>query len=498
MTSHCVDPYLSEFAAIVSFALNVTCTPDSELARRLTSGRRGFSTNVPPRRLVRLAFDDQVWCREGDADHLVRIVDELIGLKRKCYLAVKRAIRNYVTGLHRLADDPELTYTLLVASIESLTQNFEGPSPNWEDYPEEKRRRIDEALEKGDEETKERVKKALLDMDHTAAKRRFCDFVFEHIQPTFFREEALRLDNPIGRSHLYGALKKAYDLRSRHIHTLKELPELLTAGFSHGEIYRANRETMLTFQGMSRLARHVITEYIARQPKVDTEDYDYRPERAGIVTAPLAPKYWVGRVENLNVSSGQRQLEGFLCQVGAVVAQETDATLTDLQNMLVQVEKMLPKMNGTQRKPFLTIYILYNRLVLPDTPMENFEKVNKRYLTEIKSPSVEAMLLHLLLGIVPEWSNPEHYAVHDNYLRDQGKRSCLKVPQNLKTGLSLTLAERYRVSGEEERARDLISVAVENCPGNTALYQLEQTFAPELPIGWAPEAGQPTASQSHR
>ena len=36
--SHGVDPYLSEFTAIVSFALNVTCTPDSELARRLTSG----------------------------------------------------------------------------------------------------------------------------------------------------------------------------------------------------------------------------------------------------------------------------------------------------------------------------------------------------------------------------------------------------------------------------------------------------------------------------
>src|ERR1035441_6074259 len=28
LVSHGMDPYLSEFAAIVSFALNVTCTPD--------------------------------------------------------------------------------------------------------------------------------------------------------------------------------------------------------------------------------------------------------------------------------------------------------------------------------------------------------------------------------------------------------------------------------------------------------------------------------------
>ena len=256
--------------------------------------------------------------------------------------------------------------------------------------------------------------------------------------------------------------------------------------------------TLLTFQGMSRLARHVITEYIARQPKVNTENYGYRPERAGIVTASLAPIYWVGQFENLNVSSGQRRLEGlFFSQVRAVIAQETDATLTDLRDMLVYAEKMLPQMNSTQRRPFLTIYFLYKRLVLPDTPMENLEKVNKRYLTEIERPSVVAMLLHLLLGTVPEWSIPEHNAVHDSYLRDQGKRSCLEIPRNLKARLTLALAERYRLAGKADHARDLISMAVENCPGNTALFQLEQTFDPELPISWTPEAGQPNGAQSH-
>ena len=39
VASHGVDPYLSDFAAIVSFALNVTCTADSELTRRLTGGQ---------------------------------------------------------------------------------------------------------------------------------------------------------------------------------------------------------------------------------------------------------------------------------------------------------------------------------------------------------------------------------------------------------------------------------------------------------------------------
>ena len=139
VASHGVDPYLSDFAAIVSFALNVTCTADAELTRRLTGGQHSSLASVPPANLVRRVFDNRVWCQDEDADRLVKVAEDLIGLQRKNYLAAMRAIRNYVRGLHRLADDPELTYTLLVASIESLAQGFKARSPDWEDYPEDKR-----------------------------------------------------------------------------------------------------------------------------------------------------------------------------------------------------------------------------------------------------------------------------------------------------------------------------------------------------------------------
>ncbi len=39
VVSHGIEPYLLDFSAVVSFALNVTCTPDSELAARLTDPR---------------------------------------------------------------------------------------------------------------------------------------------------------------------------------------------------------------------------------------------------------------------------------------------------------------------------------------------------------------------------------------------------------------------------------------------------------------------------
>ena len=43
--------------------------------------------------------------------------------------------------MHRLADDLELAYTLFVASIESLAQQFDAFQPGWDDYDEAKRRK---------------------------------------------------------------------------------------------------------------------------------------------------------------------------------------------------------------------------------------------------------------------------------------------------------------------------------------------------------------------
>ncbi len=488
VASHGIDPYLNDFSAIVSFALNIICTPDPELTRRLTSGLSGPLVDTPPKSLVRRVFDDQIWCKDNDADHLVKIANDLIGLRRVDYVAAMRAIRNYVSGLHRLADDPELTYTLLVASIESLAQRFDADGLDWEDYPDDKRRRIDVALKEADDQTKTRVREALLEIEHVAARRRFCDFAIDHVKSSYFREEALELDNPVGRADLRGALNQAYDLRSQHIHTLKELPTLLTAGFHHGETFRVDRVTMLTFQGLTRLARHVITEFIRRQPKVDKEPYDYSSELAGIVQVPLAPQYWIHHIDDLTVSSGQMRLEGFLIQVESVNRQRADASVTDLRELLAKVEKLFPNMNKTQRRPFLALYILFNRLAMRGSPLKNVEVVEKKYEKELENPSVEAMLLHLLLGTVPNWSLAKHQAVHDGYLRDQGKRNCLRVPPGLRAGLSLALAERYRESGNTECARNLIATAVENLPGNAALLQREQNFDPAEPIDWRLES----------
>lgn len=483
LLSHGIDPYLSDFAAVVSFALNVTCTPDHDLTLRLLGGHPGPSVQYPPSQLVRRIFDDRVFCRPEDEVQLFELVGQLISLERRSFLAAMRAIRSYVTGLHRLADDYELAYTLLVVSMESLAQDFDDFDPRWEDYDQRKRTCIDAALTGADEDVAARVRTALLEMEHVALGRRFRAFVLDHLQPSYFRGEARDLVNPMTRADLDAALRQAYRLRSQYIHELKELPAILKIP-GQRDTTSLGHEVVLTFQGLARLAHHVISTFIERRPKVHREEYDYSGERAGILQVQMAPQYWIGDVAGLDPHSGPERLEGFLKQVAACLSQEPGATVTDLRKALTQVEGMLPEMSTDQRRSFIALYVLFNQRALRGEMMANYEDIVDQYGHELVDLSVESLLTFLLLGSDPEWTQAQRRDIHDAYFQQRGHRNGLRVRPILEAGLCLDLAERYRQEGDVAQALDLIRSAVENHPGHAALIELERNFDPDAAINW--------------
>jgi len=270
LISHGVQPYLQDFAAVVSFVLRVTCTPDAELCARLLGGKRSLNVRTAPDKLVRRVFDKDVWFDQADDALLQSFVADLIALKRKSFLAAMKAIRTYVTGLHRVADDLELAYILFVASLESLAQAFDGHRAQWSDYDQAKRHRIDKALTSADDQIADRVRGAVLEGEHSALARRFRDFVLGHAPDAYF-VEGNRVGAP-GRLDLRDALREAYDLRSKYVHRLSQLPNLLDAELSYSETIRSGHATYLTLEGLSRIARQVIMEFVARQPKVRDRD----------------------------------------------------------------------------------------------------------------------------------------------------------------------------------------------------------------------------------
>jgi hypothetical protein len=248
------DTLVNDFAAIISFALNVTCTPDPDLTRRLTANvHPALGTTSVPQKFIPRMFDTQVQCKTGDTLLLSNFITELIDLDRKTFEGAMRAIRRYVTGAHRIAEDVNLAYALFVMSMESLAQEFDGHIAEWSDYDQRKRAKIDEALDDAPESTADKVRSAILHNEHVALARRFRDFTLAHVKPSFFREEAADAQGPLSRPDLAVALQQAYVIRSGYVHRLQEIPRALIGLPGFPETLELDGRTTLTFRGLSRV-----------------------------------------------------------------------------------------------------------------------------------------------------------------------------------------------------------------------------------------------------
>jgi len=468
---------ISDTASVLSFVLNIICTTDSGLVGRLTSSgemQRGDTL----RKYLRRVFDEKVVARPGDEALIQEFISALTALRRTSYETAIRAIRRYVTATHRIADDTSLAYSLFVMSIEALAQSVETPVADWKDYEEGKKKRIDEALNEAPEELKERVRSAVLANEHVAIARRFRDFAIQHLSPAFFRAEAADATLPIRRPDLVRLLSRAYDIRSGYVHRLEAVHKLLVMPFTHAETSEIEGQLTLTFEGLARLARHVITEFVRREPKVDREDFNWRSALPNVVTMPLATRYWLGRPDGYRPESANGWLQSFLVEISGCLHGAPDAGLTDLNLVLDKIEEMpLDSIKVCHRRAMLALYHLFVILTGSASKRPRHQDLLSRYQTAFAQPSLEQLAICLVIEEDFPWSIPQLETLFDSYWRQKHHKNGLNLGELLEAMFTLRLCEINRTAGNEFRARELILFAVEAFPGNAQIRHLEDELA---------------------
>jgi hypothetical protein len=423
-------------------------------------------------------FDWQVVVRPEDTALLGNFLVALIGLKRDAYDGAIRAIHRYVTATHRLADDTNLAYALFVMSIEALAQTSDTPVPAWSDYDEGKRRRIDKALEEAPSTIAERVRLAVLKNEHVALARRFRDFSIEYLSPAFFRDGAVDSVRPVRRPDLVTLLKRAYDIRSGYVHRLQGVPRLLSTPYDNGETFEIDGIPTLTFEGLARLARHIIIEFVERSPKVEHENFNWHSALPNVLRLPLAPQYWIGHPDGYTAETATRWLQTFLSQVSSVLLRTPNATLTDLSAILDKIEALAwGGVKPCQRRPILTLYHLFLTLAGPDHQRPRHEELLTRYNSDFTEPSFERLAICLVTGEEFPWQLDKVEALHNSYYRHRHHKNALMLGELLESMFTLRLAEAHRAAGNESRARELVRFSVEASPGNPAIRALEGTLA---------------------
>lgn len=483
------EDLVQDFAAVAAFTLNITCTPDLDLARRLLFGQHTAGLPGSPKQYVGRVFEPRIQPQDEDKTSLESFVRDLVGLERSTYKPVIRAIRRYVTGLHRIADDLDLAYALLVASIESLSQGFDMFVPTWEDYDQTKRSALDPVLGRVDADVADDIRNVLLTQEHHALARRYREFTLKHLRPSFFREEAIGETSPVRFHDLPGALERAYRFRSQYVHTLRELPRYLTVGPSTIDTCRLEGEPALTFHGLARVARHVIREFVLRAPKCEHESFDYRKDLPNIVRMRLAFSIWGTWSSGYDHKSARRYLGGFLEDLTTVLTSTPAATLhlTDVRPLVAKVEALVPGLaQPEQRLPLLALYFLFHRLSPVEHHRPKFKEFFKRYAADFTAPSIESMLVHVLEEEAPTWTLEEFEEMRRSYFRQRYVKNGVEFGPTLEAAITLFSAEMHRATGHEDRARELVAEAVENLPGQVPLFEFARSLsADSLPsIEW--------------
>ena len=329
----------------------------------------------------------------------------------------------------------------------------------------------------------ERVREAVLKVEHVALKRRFKEFVCAHVSPSYFRSGFQKEDHPVGQSELPEVLGLAYDVRSQYVHQLKRLPDPISLGHGYYEAVFHGRTRLLTLQGLSRLMRHAFVEFVSRQPVTDKEPYACGHERAGVVQVRMAAQYWVGRSEGDIGSAGRVKLEGFLEQLASALLKEPDASITDMRDVLSRFAETAVSMKREHRYPYLAIHVLFNEVAGPSAaPTTN--AVDALVASELEMQTPEALLVHAFFGQVPSWSLEDNRKALGAYRRQRGAKTGVRFPRVFEAAIALELADRYRAAEDFGSCNELVIEAADDFPDCDALPTVEQSLSSEVQLHW--------------
>lgn len=480
LVSRTMGAYIDDFADVASFSMQVICSPDVHVAERLLRQRPRPGDRQPSERMARF-YDASVMVTQSEIQAFEKLAEQMIGLQRSTYLAAIQAIRTYVAAVHRMNDDLNLAYTLLVMCIESLAQKFDGHEPVWTDIPEPKRAGIDAALDGADEARAQAIRAAVLEVIHPRLSYRFVQFILAHLPADYFTDQADAQAHPIGRRDLEAALQNLYGVRSSYVHTLKPLTKEFLHFASHHETCEDSGKLTFTFQGLFRLVRAVIIEFVQKAEKIEHEPCNYEWDNPHLLRIRLDPSMWMYNPAGLNSQTPKRFFQGLVELLDQCLLEYPNRKLHRPAQVIDTGISILSQMSELQRVSFLAFWYLSN-VYLGHEPGQRLHTAEELEL--LNKPSVESLITQAALGGDTEWTPADHQTQLDRYYTQRYKPTGIKVPANVEACMGLAMAERYRLAGDSTSAISALASAAENFPHLKKLRTLSAGYDADTPITW--------------
>lgn len=257
---------------------------------------------------------------------------------------------------------------------------------------------------------------------------------------------------------------------------------------------------MLSLEGLSRVARHVVRSYVASAPTGTDTTFNWRAAIPGQMQAELAPQYWIWQPDGLTKDTAARYLDGFIRHLNDVKAGRAEG-MPNMNGVLGRIETLVP---GTAASPartaMIAIYFLWHRNLPPENHRSGALSFLAKYQKALMAPSMTAFVTGLLTGPLPAWSDDEWLALATSRRQERAtKKSAQPLPPELDAALLVMATHVLLDAGQKTAAAELAGWAVEEMPGHKPLCAWEASVAAGQPpiridltaliLGTEPETG---------
>jgi hypothetical protein len=436
---------IRQFQLLCTFGLKAAFDVDrSSIELSCREKQRHSGDQYLPSRFTTRFFNPVINGNNAEIESFMNLVNKTIGLPRKQYVAVIRCLTNFYDALQALNFNLDLAYSMLVYSLEALSQNFDCYSPQWKDHPQNEG--MDKILLKIDQISAEKIRALLIKDKHLKLTKRFVDFVTGHVCESFFIEEANTIQNALRKTELERALKNAYDSRSNYVHNLNPVPDHLKySRSSEGDVFHWDKQPYLTFNGLVRLTHHVITNFIAKQEYLAQEEYDYFQDIPGTLTYRMVPEYWLGDAQYFSANQSKEWLSGFLENLQTAIV--CNKPIIDMGKIIEKIELTIKGVGQEERITMLVIHKLF--CCLTDN-RERYLSLEGSYSCLVSKCHIELMIANLLLGECLPWELSECIKNYESYSKNRFKQHTVHMPRLIEIFLIISIANMGLEDEEQE------------------------------------------------
>ncbi|WP_410511753.1 hypothetical protein PaeBR_17010 [Paenibacillus sp. BR2-3] len=370
------DPeIIHQFKLLCYFGLKAFfSTEKNDVILNCRSGRSNITDYFQPYKYVSRYFNEEISCSQDDLNRFVEFVSKVISLPRIVYKLLIACLDNLYHSFLTLNHNIDLSYSLIVYCLESLSQNFDQYEPTWNDYDQNVRTKLDKILFKIDDEKADNIRQILAQSSHLKLQKRFVDFIQSYIDDEYFINIEEGVHYPLRKSDVSAALINAYTMRSQYVHKLGTMIKQLKIDQIAGdEVFTWDNTPYLTFNGFQRLVRHVIINFINYQPSVEREEYNWRDDLPGIVYFKLSPEYWVHQSSNFTYEYADKKLEGFLQIVEGLFRH--DSNFIDISELMKVYDSIIFTSPRKHQLPMVALYLIYTFFFTEIKDINKYQKI---------------------------------------------------------------------------------------------------------------------------